>query len=64
MKAIDFILYLFWDQKCDLVYGTQKVQVKKRGKQSFFHKPYNKMGRVREEEIKSVCKDLGIPEPK
>jgi hypothetical protein len=64
MKVTDFIIYLFWNHQCELKHGGMKVIVKKNSKQSMFHKPFAKTGKVRIEEIKSVCKDLGIPEPK
>jgi hypothetical protein len=64
MTATDFIIYLFWNHQCELKHAGMKVIVKKNSKQSMFHKPFAKTGRIRIEEIKSICKDLGIPEPK
>ena len=64
MKVTDFILYLFWEHKCELKHGGQKIFVKKGAKQSFFNPPFQKNGSVRPEQLKSVCSDLGIPEPK
>jgi len=64
MRAVDFIIYLFWDHHCDLKTNGQKVQVLKGAKRANFHIPFTKNGKVRLEEVKQVCNALGIAEPK